>query len=1002
MWRRIVMLLSLCSLAYAGLSLAQSTATRPAGSAQAGATALPAKPNPAVGADLTAPRILPRPPQPPQFISAPGAETPIVLKSLRLQTHIVGGMAHTTADMVFYNPNQRNLEGELQFPLQEQQHIIGFALDIDGKLRAAVPVPKQRGQEIFEEIQREQIDPGLLEMTQGNNFKLRIYPLPPKGQRSVQLRYTENLTRQDQHWSMRMPLGFAQNWQEITLEVHARDLAQAPKVSGAPLAFSAQGRDYMARYEIRGKTAQQEVRLLLPRKNTPQAAVQEFAGQHYFTLEAPIEAKDSKRQLPNQVGILWDSSSSGAKRAHAAELALLDQYFKAAGQAEVSLTLLRDVALDGGSFSVRNGNWDKLRQALERVTYDGASALSAWRSAPQVQEYLLFSDGLRNYGSAPFPILAANQRLYAIQSAASSDSPRLAAWANANRGKLIQLDPAHGAAAAQALLQDGVYLEHVQAQGAGEIVFAERHVQNGMLRIAGKLENAQQGARLQLQLAGSLKHKLEVQIPAAPQAPAHPYAAQQWAQYKMRMLEGDDELHRAQIARLGQQFSIPGRETSLLVLERLEDYLRYEIDGPPELQAALAKLRETARHAKQTQQQAHLQTVLQRFKEKQAWWQKDFPKGDKPAPEKKQALIAEQRVVLTGSRLADRNAAEAASDMQERRRVVTEMPHAAPALSPAPKQASATAKEGAPNAPQISISLKKWKANAPYLTRMKNAKPEHVYAIYLDEKPGLHNSSAFYLDVAELLLEQGQQELGLRVLSNLAEMDLENRALLRILGYRLMQAQQAALALPVFEKVLRLAPHEPQSLRDLALALAQDGQQQRAVDTLNRLVEQKWDVRFPDIELIALAEMNAIIATSKQKIDTRAIDPRLLHNMPLDLRVVMSWDADNSDMDLWVTDPNGEKCDYSQVLTYQGGRMSRDFTQGYGPEEFSLRHAKPGKYRIETNFFGNRQQVLAGATTLNVKLTTGFGTDKQKDQVITLRLREAKDTVFVGEFEVKP
>jgi uncharacterized protein YfaP (DUF2135 family) len=63
--------------------------------------------------------------------------------------------------------------------------------------------------------------------------------------------------------------------------------------------------------------------------------------------------------------------------------------------------------------------------------------------------------------------------------------------------------------------------------------------------------------------------------------------------------------------------------------------------------------------------------------------------------------------------------------------------------------------------------------------------------------------------------------------------------------------------------------------------------------------------------------------------------------MPLDLRVVLSWDADNSDMDLWVTDPNGERAYYGNRLTYQGGRMSQDFTGGYGPS--SSRCATPSR-----------------------------------------------------------
>jgi uncharacterized protein YfaP (DUF2135 family) len=80
--------------------------------------------------------------------------------------------------------------------------------------------------------------------------------------------------------------------------------------------------------------------------------------------------------------------------------------------------------------------------------------------------------------------------------------------------------------------------------------------------------------------------------------------------------------------------------------------------------------------------------------------------------------------------------------------------------------------------------------------------------------------------------------------------------------------------------------------------------------------------------------------------------------------------------------------------------MSLDFTGGYGPEEFSLKHAKPGKYKVEAQFYGNRQQMVAGATTLQLKLATGFATAKQKEQSVTLRLRDRRETVLVGEFDV--
>lgn len=329
----------------------------------------------------------------------------------------------------------------------------------------------------------------------------------------------------------------------------------------------------------------------------------------------------------------------------------------------------------------------------------------------------------------------------------------------------------------------------------------------------------------------------------------------------------------------------------------------------------------------------------------------------------------------------------------------------APAGSAAPaanRAISAQAKDkGASEGQGVSIQLQAWAPDSPYARRLRAAKAEDIYSLYLDERDSHASSTAFYLDVADLLLQKGRRAEALRVLSNLAELDLENRHVLRVLGYRLMQAKDYARAVEVFRDVLRLADEEPQSHRDLGLALAAAGQRQEGIERLYEVAARPWDGRFSEVELVALNELNAVIATSPQVLDTAFIDRRLLKNMPLDLRVVLAWDSDNSDMDLWVTDPNGERCYYGNRNTYQGGLLSDDFTGGYGPEEFVLRDAKPGKYKVEANFFGDRQQIVTGATTLSMMFSTGWGTRRQQDQSVTLRLSGQSETVFVGEFEVK-
>ena len=123
--------------------------------------------------------------------------------------------------------------------------------------------------------------------------------------------------------------------------------------------------------------------------------------------------------------------------------------------------------------------------------------------------------------------------------------------------------------------------------------------------------------------------------------------------------------------------------------------------------------------------------------------------------------------------------------------------------------------------------------------------------------------------------------------------------------------------------------------------------------------------------------------------------------MPCDVRITLEWNYDNSDVDLWVTDPRGEKCFYSHARTEIGGRISKDFTGGYGPEEFLLKKAIDGKYKIEANYYGNSRQKLTGPATVLAKLTTYYGTALEKTESIVVRLKDQSEVVEIGKLSYK-
>ena len=926
---------------------------------------------------LLSPAQAQRPPEPPSIPIrwvVPEARVPVELRRMDVRAEIVGRAVTTRIELELYNPNARVLEAELQFPLLEGQSVTGFALDIDGQLRPAVPVEKAKGRQVFDDVIRTRVDPALLEATGGRHHKLRVYPLPGLASRRVVLEMGEIVTGEGAA-TWRLPLGLQQpaSRLDISVRVVGAD-ARAVSARLGARRLSARSEPGGARVTLANSRAvtEAELRVVLPPASGPMLATQRFDGEDYFYAELPLAAAYAERPRPKRVGLIWDASGSGTRRDHAREFALLEAWWRELGDVEVLLQPVRDVAAPLERFDVKAGRWDALRERLAAMRYDGATRTGALRAPEGADIGLLFSDGLGNWGGLDGTALPAQPvPTFAVTSMAGGDAHALRRMAQASGAALIDLLAMGPAQALAVLKRESLRLVSVTAQGAEDLERASIYPEQGRLVVAGRLTAPEAHIELKLQAPGGAIQTRTLRATPAQGKPSD-VAAHRWAALRMARLAAEGESQRAAMRRLGMKFRMPSSETSLIVLDRVEDYARHGIEPPVSLRAEWAVLRGESDSREVAARAQHLERVVAQFAAKVQWWEKDFPK-DVPPPKPKPAALA-------GS--------------------------APPAPAPAAvmSMAAPAAAESRRETPSASIQLRPWQPDAPYARRLREAAPEALEAIYFDERPSHASSTAFFLDAADILFERGERTIALRVLSNLAEMELENRHVLRILAYRLLQAGEVPLALPLLEKVLALSPDEPQSWRDLGLAQARAGLPQRAVDQLWQVVSRPWNGRFPGVELIALAELNAIVARSQADgapLDTRLIEPRLLRHLPLDLRAVLSWDADNTDIDLWVIDPNDEAAFYGNRITYQGGRMSADFTGGYGPEEFSLRRAKPGNYTVRARFYGHRQQIVAPATTLMLRLTTGFGTPAQKDEDVLLRLSGRGDMVTVGTFKIE-
>ena len=908
-----------------------------------------------------------------------------------------GPFALRRIELVVRNPHDRALEATVRLPLAANERLRSYALDINGRLRDAVPVERVQARVAFEEVERRGVDPALAEKEAGNSYRIRVFPVPAHGERRVRIDVASLGERRACGWEHALDGSLPEG---STIQANA--MSTSLPARGGSLGWARDGAHYNTHWAASSGRVPRS--LCIPAPSGDAAYLSRFDdGLQMHWLEVPVTPAPARHAepFPARIEIVWDASFSMSGKDRKAELSLLSDYLRG-HPIDVTLTLLRNDLHREQLHIATQADLDKLIARLLAEQPDGATVLADWHPDPRAGRVLLFSDAIATLPGA----LAASNSMPVFVIARGIGDPALARWLSRSGGQVLDLASLPGNAALRALTQapalaarlgpldDGWHLEHSA-------------VNSGALR--GCHVSHDPATAPSLSLAHATTTGVAIRQHATTAARASDLAAFWCATWQAEDLEAQPAHNRSALAELGQRFGVPNRETSLLVLETDADYIRYGI-LPPEADArlrdAILAARAATEAAKAEDWAANLDAVRRGWQQRIAWWNTRFPK-DGPRPVLK----------VAGN---DADEAGAADQMRRSERAVDAMPLPAPPPAPlaasaplmeaanAPASASmvlgtvsvASSDASAPASATIAMQLRAVAMDSPYVAQLQTAQDAAtLYQRYLDLRTQYGQSPAFHFDVAQRLFELNDPVLGWRVLSNIVELLPTQQAALRLVAYRLQDAGMQAQATALLRRILEIAPDEPQSYRDLALALSTPASCREALDLFQHVADAPWPSRFADIGIIALAERNDLRTRCPNATVADAGNDSALA-LPVGLRVTLRWDLNDTDIDLHVTDPNGEEVYYGHRSSYQGGALSRDFTGGYGPEEFILRDPKPGDYQVSVVYFGSRMAQLARGATINVSLQTGFGSPGLKQQTISMRLLERTGNVLIGHFQV--
>lgn len=999
---------------------------------------------------VTTPEPVTTPPK--LMVTESGEKRPMIVE--RINTHVVirGHLAETTTTMLFRNPHDRVLEGELNFPLPEGATLSGFGLDVDGQVVDGVIVGKDEARVAFETEVRKGVDPGIAEWVRGNNFKTRVYPIPAGGTREVRVRYVHALIGSAEAAVYVLPLRYEHPIAQFDLRVEVVQGTVKPTTEGpfSNFSFASWEDRWVAEQSIADVEFDKDLRIALPKRYPQSISVERDGSDHVFVVhDSLLSAPELQTEwTPKRALLYWDASLSREGQIEQ-DLALLSSLGEHWPDLSVDLVVIRDRLEAPQSFDTVAS----LIGALKALDYDGGTDLGSLDFPAQAQGedydfHLLFSDGMGNVGERPKH--KTSVPLFTVGSSSAANHLMLRDLSEGSGGAHLNLS-SMTIPDALALVGPEPYAFLGVDVVSGDVtdIYPRRKAPvSRRFNVSGRLGSDQAEVKLLYGRGDKVHRSVRVSLSTS-NATDTGLVPRFWAQQEVNRLSAMARPDKAQLLELGRRYELVTPGASFLVLETLEQHLEHGVrppDSRPELLKAWSAHKEAEAQLESSTREEKIGSLLVMWKTRVDWWeQASFPERKKknedargrreegrmgqPAPTGQEEPTHEGAYALSEELEEDALQFESLglSDSMEGQggfgvRGISGGGSGAGrigSIAAAPSARSdnnqAGGSPGGNNDPSILVSA--WDPSTPYMAALKAAgEQSKAYEAYLLQRPGYRNNPAYFLDCASYFFSSERSEIGRRILTNVLDLELDDPSLIRVVAYRLAETDDLDLAVELLRMVRRLRPEEPQSHRDLALMLARRaesadletsgpelaGDFNEAMALLFQVVMQDWN-RFPEIEVIALMELNRLLVISETLPDTfkvdlnrPALDGRLKKLLDVDVRISLSWDADLTDIDLWVTEPTGEKAFYSNPRTSIGGLVSRDFTQGYGPEEYVLKKAVSGEYLIQANYYGSSTQTLTGPATVKAVVFTNWGRPNEERQEITLRLDAVKSAVTVA------
>jgi TonB-dependent SusC/RagA subfamily outer membrane receptor len=542
--------------------------------------------------------------------------------------------ATTFIEMEFYNPTNTEMEGLYNFELQPGQAITAFQLDLFGKFRDGSIEEKWKARNAYNTIVGKRVDPALLQMDYYNHYSLRIYPVPAMGSRRITMTIQQLLVVENGAAVYKLPLVITDLIGQLNVNIAVAGCEASPTVIQGLLTNQSFANDKNCHYELvwsaSGIKADKPLSFSIPvQLKQPILCIKNMDGKSFFALRIKPAVQRSYTIHPKKVSVFWDISASGSSRNVSKEIAFLKQYVFANKISQLTIISFNQRIQDTAIFYTDNNFDSHWVEYLRSLQYEGATQLGSLDfSNANADAILLFSDGRNSIGkNLPVP---GGIHVYCISTAVYPDLPQLERVIGQTGGRFIDLNAlATTEAVERASQAENILLNLSVAGNKLHINQKLSELKEDTLLLTGIIPAGEHNITLSYGNNGKIQAEEKIEI-------SNNSSCSESAIERIDMLSVFDSYAKnnsywMDVINFGKQEKVVTQSTSFIVLEKIADYVRFNILPPKELEAQcdmniFVKADEARRKQYRKRNEfEELSEVANAYNERITWWDKKEP-----------------------------------------------------------------------------------------------------------------------------------------------------------------------------------------------------------------------------------------------------------------------------------------------------------------------------------------------------------------------------------------